>query len=477
MGVMGFKAKLSDLKSDQYLRCDTDFLEFNKKVGTANRYLKNFVSIFETGKPITKQDYSENGASTEYIHLVVRNIKNGVLNLDDPIYINEEKGEALKQFKIESGDIVVAISANCGSAFYFDEVIEGCQLTLSHYLSKFKVDPENLNPRLLVYYLNSKTIQEYFRATETGKTQKNLSKTYLRELPIFLPADVEQQNALLNSITPIENEISNLKLQVVNPVEIINQVFGEAFDFDWEEFEGIKQEKIYTSSFASFANNIDCRMGVRFHNKAGKYVQAFLEKITNKRVKDFISEPIVLGKSVSPKDYDEDGEYFYIAMSNIKTWAFDPADCKKISDEYSSSNLNKTIQKGDILLARSGEGTIGKVALIEDEEISGIFADFTQRIRLAGFDPLCAYYYFRSDFFQYLVYTHKKGLGNNTNIFPSQIKEFPMPDWDETKQAEIVEAIKIQLDEQREIDRQIEEKQRAINKIIDEAITAEQSNA
>ena len=212
-------------------------------------------------------------------------------------------------------------------------------------------------------------------------------------------------------------------------------------------------------------------MGIRFHNKAGAYLQTFLESKTNKRIKDFISEPIVLGKSVSPKDYDEDGEYFYIAMSNIKTWAFDPADCKKISDEYSSSNLNKTIQKGDILLARSGEGTIGKVALIEDEEISGIFADFTQRIRLAGFDPLCAYYYFRSDFFQYLVYTHKKGLGNNTNIFPSQIKEFPMPDWDETKQAEIIEKIKLQLDKQKIIDLQIENKQQAINKIIEDAIS------
>jgi type I restriction enzyme, S subunit len=476
MGVMGFKTKLSDLKSDQYLRCDTDYLEFNKTVGTAKRYLKNFVPIFETGKPITKQDYSENGDSTEYIHLVVRNIKNGVLNLDDPIYINEEKGEALKQFKIESGDIVVAISANCGSAFYFEQVVEDCQLTLSHYLSKFKVNPEKLNPRLLVYYLNSKTIQKYFRATETGKTQKNLSKTYLRELPIFLPSDLNSQNEILHFIVPIEAEISELKQQVINPVNIINQVFGEAFGFNWTEFESVKQEKTYSSSIIGFANNIDCRMGIRFHNKAGQYVQAFLEQITKKRIKDFISESIVLGKSVSPKDYDEDGEYFYIAMSNIKTWAFDPEDCKKVSDDYSSSNLNKTVQKGDILLARSGEGTIGKVALIEDEEINGIFADFTQRIRLTGFDPLCAYYYFRSDFFQYLVYTHKKGLGNNTNIFPSQIKEFPMPDWNETKQAEIVEAIKSQLDEQEEIDRLIEEKQKAINTIIEDAISLNQKS-
>jgi type I restriction enzyme S subunit len=170
-----------------------------------------------------------------------------------------------------------------------------------------------------------------------------------------------------------------------------------------------------------------------------------------------------------------DGQYYYIAMSNIKTWAFDSEDCKMVSEEYASSNLNKTVQKNDILLARSGEGTIGKVALIEDEEINGIFADFTQRIRLTGIDPLCAYYYFRSDFFQYLVYTHKKGLGNNTNIFPSQIREFPMPDWDKTMQTEIVEAIKTQLDEQKEIDRQIEVKQQVISKIIEDAIKQEKN--
>lgn len=470
MGVITFKTKLSELQSDQYLRCDTDYIDFNKTVGKTNNFLKNYVPIFDTGKPITKADYSENGDPTEYIHLVVRNIKNGVLDLDDPIYINEDKGISLSAFKIEVGDIIVAISANCGSAFYFESIVEDVQLTLSHYLAKFKVDSEKINPRLLVYYLNSKTIQKYFRATETGKTQKNLSKTYLRELPIFLPSELEKQSELLDKIKLLEDEITKLKKFKVQPINIINQVLGEEFGFNWEDFENIKREKIYKSSILKFANNIDCRMGVRFHNKVGVHIQSFLETKTSKRIKDFISEPIILGKSISPNDYDEDGEYFYIAMSNIKSWAFDPEDCKKVSESYATSNLNKKVKKGDILLARSGEGTIGKVALIEDEDINGIFADFTQRIRLTGFDPFCAYYYMRSDFFQYLVYTHKKGLGNNTNIFPSQIKEFPIPDWDEIKQAEIVEKIKSQIDEQKVIDRQIEEKQQAINEIIGNAI-------
>ncbi len=470
MGVKWFKSDLMTLNQDQYMRFDIDYIQFNKDVRKGDRFLKDYVDNIETGQPISKDDYSEEGEPTEFIHLVVRNIKNGELSLENPIFINDEKGEILKNFKIEKGDIIIAISANCGATFYFDDIVTDYQLTLSHYLAKFKVDKDVINPKLLVYYLNSRTMQQYFRATETGKTQKNLSKTYLRELPIFLPKSIIEQNYLLSQIKPIETEITNLKNSKLKPLDIINQVFGEAFDFDWETFEKLKKQKRYSSNLMEFANNIDCRMGLKFHNLAGKYLHSFLVSKTTKKVKDFIDEPIVLGKSVSPSDYDEDGEYFYIAMSNIKTYAFDPEDCKKVSEDYAKDNLKKTVRKGDILLARSGEGTIGKVALIEDDEINAIFADFTQRIRLTNYNTLFAYYYFRSEFFQYLVYTHKKGLGNNTNIFPSQIQEFPIPDWNETKQAEIVEKIKMQLDAQNVIDQQIEQKQQEISEIIENTL-------
>jgi type I restriction enzyme S subunit len=473
MGVVTFKSKLSTLNQDQYLRFDIDYIEFNKTIRKRDRFLKDYVKTIETGQPISKEDYSENGDPTEYIHLVVRNIKNGELSLENPIFINEEKGEKLKSFKIEKGDIIIAISANCGATFYFDEITTDYQLTLSHYLAKFKVNEELINPKLLVYYLNSSTLKKYFKATETGKTQKNLSKTYLRELPIFLPKNIVEQNELLQLIQPIANEITKLKNSKLKPIDIIDKVFGEEFKFDWAEFERLKKQKTYSSNLNDFANNIDCRMGLKFHNLAGKYLHSFLTSKTTKKIKDFIAEPIVLGKSVSPSDYDEDGEYFYIAMSNIKTYAFEPEDCKKVSEDYTKSNLKKTVQKGDILLARSGEGTIGKVALIDDEDLNAIFADFTQRIRLTNYNTLFAYYFFRSEFFQYLVYTHKKGLGNNTNIFPIQIQEFPIPDWNEAKQTQIVEKIKTQIDSQNIIDQQIEQKQQQINDIIQNAIKSD----
>ncbi len=62
-------------------------------------------------------------------------------------------------------------------------------------------------------------------------------------------------------------------------------------------------------------------------------------------------------------------------------------------------------------------------------------------------------------------------------VSSAELLNFRVPIPSKEQQAEIVEAIKTQLDEQKEIDRQIEEKQQAINNIIEGAIKSEQANA
>lgn len=474
MGVNIQKKKLSDFRSEESLRYDYKYIssfETSSNDFYSYRQLFDFVpykSIDITS--LEKFKYAEIGNVNK-----LGEVEPVELSFDD----RQEENESLFK-KIEKGDIIKPLPGDVLISkirpYLNKNVLNDTEET--YFTKAFIHIRPKINSELFFLALRTKFINQINAVSRQGKGYPTLKEDDLKSIRFpksIVDALVNSQSELIEKISPIKQEIANLKATKKQTLNIINQVFGDAFGFDWSAFENIKKVKSYTSSISKFANNIDCRMGIRFHNKAGAYIQSFLESKTNKRIKDFISENIVLGKSVSPSDYDEDGEYFYIAMSNIKTWAFDPEDCKKVSESYAASNLNKTVQKGDILLARSGEGTIGKVALIEDEDINGIFADFTQRIRFTGFDPLCAYYYMRSDFFQYLVYTHKKGLGNNTNIFPSQIKEFPIPDWDENKQAEIVEKIKTQLDEQKVIDSQIEEKQQSINKIIEDAIKQEQN--
>jgi len=280
----------------------------------------------------------------------------------------------------------------------------------------------------------------------------------------------ENQDQIVAQIEPIENKIKDLKSQIDLVQEVINKVFAREFRFDLEKFEKLKKIKNFYLDLSSFANNRDIRQSVKFHREAGIFIIKQLKNITNKKIKHFIVEPIVLGKSVSPADYDDNGDYFYVSMANIKNWKFESEDAKLVSNAYSSQNENKTVAKGDILIARSGEGTIGKVALIDDEDLRGIFADFTMRMRLKNYNPLFAYYYFRTEYFQYLIEVNKKGLGNNTNIFPSQIQELPMIDIDLEKQQKIVDEIKTELDRQDEMKKKIVAERNKIDEIIEKAI-------
>jgi len=311
----------------------------------------------------------------------------------------------------------------------------------------------------------------YYLLLNTGVPSRGYNRHFsILKKQKYPNIDLDIQNKAIDKIEPIENKIQDLKSKKKEHLEIINAVFAEELKFDWNKFNSLKSEKIFTSSLLNFSQNKDLRCGYKFHNLENQFLHNFLVSKTTKKIKDFISEPIVLGKSISPSLYDEDGEHYYIAMSNIKNYRFDTEDCKKVGIKYFKDNKNKSIQLNDILLARSGEGTIGKVALIEDAKIKGIFADFTMRIRLINYNQLFAYYYFRSDFFQYLVYTHKKGLGNNTNIFPSQIQEFPLLDFDLDYQQRLVDKIKTKIDSQKDIDKQIAKKQNEISKIIEDCI-------
>lgn len=187
---------------------------------------------------------------------------------------------------------------------------------------------------------------------------------------------------------------------------------------------------------------------------------------------------MITGHGIETTDYDESGEYTYISMADISSWKLDLTNIKYVSNEYAKNKLTKKIrgsQKSisteiainDIVMMRSGEGGIGKVAIIKDD-IKGIFCDFIIRMRFneSIINPNFAYYFFRSKYFQYHIEINKKGLGNNTNIFPNQVQESPIPDISLFDQQRIIDMINTELNKQDIIKLQILEKKSEIEQIL-----------
>lgn len=468
-----FTIDFQELGKERSFRYDVDFLDFQNEFLAERYYSFNDLFLFS---PESKIDIEK--LDDDFYYAEIGNVsKNGDVN---PVRLNfnERKEEEENYYKkIEKGDIIQVkendillskVRPNLRKFVFVDD-----KSKKYFYTSAFiHLEPKKLS-KILYYSFRTIFYKNLIAISKQGKgypTLKENDFSYLKFDKKIIDKLSQNQDKIVAQIEPIERNIKELKNRITPPQKIINKVFAREFKFDLEKFEELKKIKNYYLDLFIFANNKDVRQSVKFHREAGVFVINQLKNITNKKIKNYLAEPIVLGKSVSPSNYDDNGEYFYVSMANIKNWKFGSEDAKLVSKNYSDKNKNKTVAKNDILIARSGEGTIGKVALIEDEDLQGVFADFTMRVKLKNYNPLFAYYYFRTEYFQYLIEVNKKGLGNNTNIFPSQIQEFPMIDISLENQQKIVDEIKAKLDAQKEMNRKIETERSKIDEIIEKSI-------
>lgn len=392
--------------------------------------------------------------------------KDGTVCLDKLPYVSHDFFDEAKKGIISNEDILICKDgALTGKTCIVDiSKLPTAKVMINEHVFSVRAN-SRIRQRMLFYitrtdiFMNQIIDLAYRKKAQPGLTLDHLKAIKIPEIPLKV------QDKFLKDIKPYEKKIEELNSKKVNIQDNIDKVFQKEFGFRYTEFDKLKEVKVYHINADSIAVNGDLRCSPKFHRPARIFVENELTSRMNSKIKDFLAEPIVLGASISPKDYDE-GDYIYISMATIKTWKLDSETASTVGDDYSATKQEKTVHKNDIVLARSGEGTIGKAALIE-EDIDGIFADFTMRIRLKDYNPEFAYYYFRTSYFQYLIETYKKGLGNNTNIFPVAIKEFPIPNISLKRQEEIVKEIRMKIEEQEAVRSEIEDQQNAIKQKLE----------
>lgn len=393
----------------------------------------------------------------------------GSIDLTNTPYVPIEFYRKAKKGKVRNDDILVCKDgALTGKACIADGDFPIDEVMANEHVYVLRSGPE-VQQRFLFYLIGSRFVQMQIRDLsyrKKGQPGLNLDHIDLIRVPKIPIAD---QLVALKKIEPSEKRIRTLKAQTRSVQRIIDSAFAESFDLEYDRFDEINSERLYVSDFQMLANNPDVRFSTKFHRPAGRFVAQKLHSLSRSRVKDYLSEPIVLGKGISPHDYDESASCRYLSMATIKTWEFDEASARSVSNAFAASNTNKRVKKGDIVMARSGEGTIGKAALIDDD-VRAIFADFVMRIRLRDYNLMFAYYYFRSRYFQYLVEINKKGLGNNTNIFPGQIQEFPLLDIAPKEQEAFVDRVQATLTEQRTLEAEISSERAKISSYVAQVI-------
>ncbi len=429
-------------------------------------YLKNIlvdndiVNGIKSGR--TPSKFNEQYWYGEYEFLTMQDVDKSVFILNSECLekitefaIEEEK----TLFKATKGDLIFSNAMTVGLAFEIDR-----DVYLNQNIFALKVDNSKYSKTFLKWYFNL-VFKPNFNKVHTSKyiSKEEVSKIKVPKIAI------EIQNELAKKIQPIETEITHLKNSKQKPLDIINKVFGEEFGFDWEEFEKLSREKIYKIKFSQIKNTTDFRTATKFHSI--KYDFLKLPIFNQHKFKDF-AEFMTLGRQIQPEQFEEETDYYYLMPNAIKTNSLNDDLMKEIKLSFFDNLKHIALKYNDLVLAASGEGTIGKSAIYNSDK-DAITSQFIMKIELKD-KSLVEYfhYYMQSSYFLLTVEKFKKGMGNMTNIFVSQVKDFPIL-YDEAKQTEIVEKIKSQIDSQNLIDVQIEQKQQEINAIIENAIKTE----
>ena len=438
----------------------------------------SFTDLFE----ISEEKISVDQLTDSFKYCQISDVnKDGVA---DPVELNFNTRNLLEENyykKIEKGDIMRVDKDDILMSFLLPQDINTVgkfiriseELTDTYFTKAFIRIKAKIIPEVMFYCLKSIFYKDILSVSRIRKGYTGYSTLSSEDLANakfdkrIVDILVSSYETIKADILSIEQKIAELDLSITKELHIIDGVFQDEFGFDYATFSALKKERKYQISSRAFSNNPDLRFSAKFHRKAGEFVISQLNALTNKKIKNFLVEPITLGASVSPSDFDENGEAYYVSMATIKTLKIDLDDTQLLSSAYFVENIKKILLPGDIIIARSGVA-IGKTALVKTE-FPGIFADFTMRVRLSNYNPEFAYYYFRTSYFQYLIEIYKKGL-QNQNIFPIVIQEFPMLDIPLDKQQRIVDEIHSAIETQNHTKRKIAELRTQITITIEDTI-------
>ena len=335
MALKIINTEFVDLFSENIVRSNPRTLllkqEINSLVKSSTKKFIILKKVFtlQSGFAFKSSDYIQNDG----VPLIRIGDVGNNFSPDNMVYLPDYYAEEYNKYLLETDDIIVSLTGD--GRIKSDKVIESNKYLLNQRVGALR-PIKNINVEF--YYAliqNYPLIKKQFRYFSNGKTQLNISPTDFLNIKIPLLTD-NVQNQIIKTIRPLQENINQLKSSIKPQHEIINEVFAREFGFNMDLFYDYCSEKRYELDFNSFGKNVDLRQSVKFHRNAGKFVIEELTKISKSKIKNFISEPIVLGTSVSPADYDENGEFYYVSMANIKNWKFESDGAKLVGDNYSS---------------------------------------------------------------------------------------------------------------------------------------------
>jgi type I restriction enzyme S subunit len=144
--------------------------------------------------------YVENG----HFYLESNNVKDGKINRNSEIFINDEFYEKQKDKWLHTHDLVMVQSGHVGHAAVIPEELDG---TAAHALIMFQDYKVNSNPYFLNYQFQTTDSKKKLETITTGNTIKHILASEMKIFEVTLP-NFEEQTKIGNFFKNLDNTIA-----------------------------------------------------------------------------------------------------------------------------------------------------------------------------------------------------------------------------------------------------------------------------
>ncbi len=465
-----------ELAKHLYVRFDEKFWYTTKNLVVYNYILLKDVFNLVNGNSYTEY-YTEEKTSIPFIRVGDLTFKfeiddTNLIYLDDSVELSEDK-------ILKYDDLILAtIGATIGK-INLARNFKGGTFSNNTILLRLK-DKKKHNPLFYEKLLQSNLLQKYIWGVVSQKAQPNLQVYDLENIKIPL-IPKEKQDQIVAQIAPIEQKIKQLKSIIKDPQEIINEVFAREFGFDknlYNKFgKGMtagtqiaeeRKLRVFEVDFKELSRSKILRFSTRFHNPPTKELMDILDKIKTVKIKDVLLETIHRG--VTPK-YNSNGEIPVIKTNHLKNGYIEISQEEFVDTDFYKKSIKSQVKKGDILIASTGKGSLGKIDLLEEQK--ALLADShisIVRIDDKKYSRQFFIYFFRCILGYFQIERDYTGTTNQIELYAEEISNFQIPNIPLSEQQRIVDEIKAELDKQEEIKKQIEEERKKIDEIVERAV-------
>ena len=137
------------------------------------------------------------------VFITIKNVKNNHISLENVQYIKAPNNKEAERTKVQSGDLLISITADLGRTGVVDDEIANMGAYINQHLSLVRLDCNKINPLYVSYYLETEGGKRQFESKNQNGVKAGLNFDAIKSLRILVP-DRSLQEEYLEFVKQID---------------------------------------------------------------------------------------------------------------------------------------------------------------------------------------------------------------------------------------------------------------------------------